>query len=288
MLFLFLMNQVQGGGGRVMQFAKSKAKLISKDMPKTTFADVAGCEEAIEELGEIKEFLQEPAKFQAVGAKIPKGVLLYGQPGTGKTLLARAVAGEAGVPFYSISGSDFVEMFVGVGASRVRDLFEQAKENAPAIVFIDEIDAVGRHRGAGMGGGHDEREQTLNQLLVEMDGFDVRGGVILIAATNRPDILDPALLRPGRFDRQISVDAPDLDGSPPDPQRARAWQADGPRRRPALGGAPYAGLHRRRPRQRAQRGRPADRAPERQADRQRRPSTRRSTASSPARRSAPA
>ena len=212
LIFLFLMNQVQGGGGRVMQFAKSKAKLITKDMPKTTFADVAGCEEAIEELGEIKEFLQEPAKFQAVGAKIPKGVLLYGQPGTGKTLLARAVAGEAGVPFYSISGSDFVEMFVGVGASRVRDLFEQAKENAPAIVFIDEIDAVGRHRGTGMGGGHDEREQTLNQLLVEMDGFDVRGGVILIAATNRPDVLDPALLRPGRFDRQISVDAPDLNG----------------------------------------------------------------------------
>ncbi|MGI8899988.1 MAG: ATP-dependent zinc metalloprotease FtsH [Nocardioides sp.] len=212
LLFLFLMNQVQGGGGRVMQFGKSKAKLVSKDMPKTTFDDVAGCQEAIEELGEIKEFLQEPAKFQAVGAKIPKGVLLYGPPGTGKTLLARAVAGEAGVPFYSISGSDFVEMFVGVGASRVRDLFEQAKENAPAIVFIDEIDAVGRHRGAGMGGGHDEREQTLNQLLVEMDGFDVRGGVILIAATNRPDILDPALLRPGRFDRQIGVDAPDLAG----------------------------------------------------------------------------
>src|SRR5687768_5847824 len=211
-LFIFLMNNMQGGGGRVMQFAKSRAKLITKDTPKTTFADVAGCDEAIEELGEIKEFLQEPAKFQAVGAKIPKGVLLYGPPGTGKTLLARAVAGEAGVPFYSISGSDFVEMFVGVGASRVRDLFEQAKENAPAIVFIDEIDAVGRHRGAGMGGGHDEREQTLNQLLVEMDGFDVRGGVILIAATNRPDILDPALLRPGRFDRQISVDAPDLRG----------------------------------------------------------------------------
>ena len=206
------MNNMQGGGRGVMQFAKSKAKLISKDMPKTTFADVAGCDEAIEELGEIKEFLQEPAKFQAVGAKIPKGVLLYGPPGTGKTLLARAVAGEAGVPFYSISGSDFVEMFVGVGASRVRDLFEQAKENAPAIVFIDEIDAVGRHRGAGMGGGHDEREQTLNQLLVEMDGFDVRGGVILIAATNRPDVLDPALLRPGRFDRQIGVDAPDLAG----------------------------------------------------------------------------
>src|SRR4051812_17499007 len=213
LLFLFLMNQVQGGGGRgVMQFAKSRAKLITKDMPKTTFGDVAGADEAVEELGEIKEFLQEPAKFQAVGAKIPKGVLLYGPPGTGKTLLARAVAGEAGVPFYSISGSDFVEMFVGVGASRVRDLFEQAKENAPAIVFIDEIDAVGRHRGAGMGGGHDEREQTLNQLLVEMDGFDVRGGVILIAATNRPDVLDPALLRPGRFDRQISVDAPDLAG----------------------------------------------------------------------------
>jgi cell division protease FtsH len=213
LVFLWLMNQIQGGGGRgVMQFAKSKAKLITKDMPKTTFDDVAGCDEAIEELGEIKEFLQEPAKFQAVGAKIPKGVLLYGQPGTGKTLLARAVAGEAGVPFYSISGSDFVEMFVGVGASRVRDLFEQAKENAPAIVFIDEIDAVGRHRGAGMGGGHDEREQTLNQLLVEMDGFDVRGGVILIAATNRPDVLDPALLRPGRFDRQIQVDAPDMGG----------------------------------------------------------------------------
>ena len=212
LLFLFLMNNMQGGGGRVMQFAKSKAKLMTKDTPKTTFADVAGADEAIEELGEIKEFLQEPAKFQAVGAKIPKGVLLYGAPGTGKTLLARAVAGEAGVPFYSISGSDFVEMFVGVGASRVRDLFEQAKENAPAIVFIDEIDAVGRHRGTGMGGGHDEREQTLNQLLVEMDGFDVRGGVILIAATNRPDVLDPALLRPGRFDRQIGVDAPDLNG----------------------------------------------------------------------------
>ncbi len=210
--FLILMNSVQGGGSKVMSFAKSKARLITKDTPKTTFDDVAGCQEAIEELGEIKEFLQEPAKFQAVGAKIPKGVLLYGPPGTGKTLLARAVAGEAGVPFYSISGSDFVEMFVGVGASRVRDLFEQAKENAPAIVFIDEIDAVGRHRGAGLGGGHDEREQTLNQLLVEMDGFDVRGGVILIAATNRPDVLDPALLRPGRFDRQISVEAPDLDG----------------------------------------------------------------------------
>ncbi len=211
-LFLFLMNQAQGGGGRVMNFGKSKAKLITKDTPKTTFGDVAGANEAVEELEEIKEFLQEPAKFQAVGAKIPKGVLLYGPPGTGKTLLARAVAGEAGVPFYSISGSDFVEMFVGVGASRVRDLFEQAKANAPAIVFVDEIDAVGRQRGAGLGGGHDEREQTLNQLLVEMDGFDTRGGVILIAATNRPDILDPALLRPGRFDRQIAVEPPDFEG----------------------------------------------------------------------------
>jgi cell division protease FtsH len=195
-----------------MNFGKSKAKAVSKDMPKTTFADVAGADEAVEELQEIKEFLDEPAKFQAVGAKIPKGVLLYGPPGTGKTLLARAVAGEAGVPFFSISGSDFVEMFVGVGASRVRDLFEQAKTNAPAIIFVDEIDAVGRHRGAGLGGGHDEREQTLNQLLVEMDGFDVSAGVILIAATNRPDILDPALLRPGRFDRQIAVERPDLTG----------------------------------------------------------------------------
>jgi len=211
-LLFFFMNQMQGGGSRVMQFGKSKARLVSKDTPKTTFADVAGADEAIEELEEIKEFLESPAKFQAIGAKIPKGVLLYGPPGTGKTLLARAVAGEAGVPFYSISGSDFVEMFVGVGASRVRDLFEQAKANAPAIVFVDEIDAVGRHRGAGLGGGHDEREQTLNQLLVEMDGFDVKGGVILIAATNRPDILDPALLRPGRFDRQIAVDRPDLIG----------------------------------------------------------------------------
>jgi cell division protease FtsH len=211
LLLFFFMNQM-GGGGRVMSFGKSKAKAVSKDMPKTTFADVAGAEEAVEELGEIKEFLQDPARFQAVGAKIPKGVLLYGAPGTGKTLLARAVAGEAGVPFFSISGSDFVEMFVGVGASRVRDLFEQAKANAPAIIFVDEIDAVGRHRGAGLGGGHDEREQTLNQMLVEMDGFDVTGGVILIAATNRPDILDPALLRPGRFDRQIQVSPPDLAG----------------------------------------------------------------------------
>ena len=209
-LLFFFMGQMQGG--RVMQFGKSKAKMLTKDMPTTTFADVAGADEAVEELEEIKAFLKEPAKFQALGAKIPKGVLLYGPPGTGKTLLARAVAGEAGVPFFSISGSDFVEMFVGVGASRVRDLFEQAKANAPAIIFIDEIDAVGRHRGAGMGGGHDEREQTLNQMLVEMDGFDVNTGVILIAATNRPDILDPALLRPGRFDRQIAVEVPDLIG----------------------------------------------------------------------------
>ncbi|HEY1158543.1 MAG TPA: ATP-dependent zinc metalloprotease FtsH [Arthrobacter sp.] len=211
-LFWFLMTRMQGGGSKIMQFGKSKAKMVSKDMPQVTFADVAGADEAVEELQEIKEFLQEPAKFQAVGAKIPKGVLLYGPPGTGKTLLARAVAGEAGVPFFSISGSDFVEMFVGVGASRVRDLFEQAKANSPAIIFVDEIDAVGRHRGAGIGGGNDEREQTLNQLLVEMDGFDVKTNVILIAATNRPDVLDPALLRPGRFDRQVSVEAPDLIG----------------------------------------------------------------------------
>src|SRR4051812_31103956 len=210
--FWLMLSGMQGGGNRVMQFGKSRAKLVSKESPKVTFKDVAGADEAIEELQEIKDFLKEPAKFQAVGARIPKGVLLYGPPGTGKTLLARAVAGEAGVPFYSISGSDFVEMFVGVGASRVRDLFQQAKENSPAIIFIDEIDAVGRHRGAGLGGGHDEREQTLNQLLVEMDGFDPKTNVILIAATNRPDILDPALLRPGRFDRQIGVDAPDMLG----------------------------------------------------------------------------
>jgi cell division protease FtsH len=211
--FIWIMNQSQGaGGGRVMQFGKSRAKVVSKDQPKTSFTDVAGVDEAIEELQEVKEYLQNPAKFQAMGAKIPRGVLLFGPPGAGKTLLARAVAGEAGVPFYSISGSDFVEMFVGVGAARVRDLFEQAKTNAPAIVFIDEIDAVGRHRGAGLGGGHDEREQTLNQLLVEMDGFDQRTAVILMAATNRPDILDPALLRPGRFDRHVVIDRPDLEG----------------------------------------------------------------------------
>jgi cell division protease FtsH len=210
--WLFIMNQVQGGGSKVMSFGKSRAKRMSVDAPKITFRDVAGVDEAVEELHEIKEFLENPKKFQALGARIPKGVLLYGPPGTGKTLLARAVAGEAGVPFFSISGSDFVEMFVGVGASRVRDLFEQAKQNSPCIIFMDEIDAVGRHRGAGMGGGHDEREQTLNQLLVEMDGFEMKDNIILIAATNRPDILDPALLRPGRFDRQIVVDRPDRVG----------------------------------------------------------------------------
>src|SRR6201986_1028825 len=212
LFFFFLLSQMQGGGSRVMNFGKSRAKLITKDTPKTTFADVAGADEAIEELQEIKEFLQNPAKFQAIGAKIPRGVLLLGPPGTGKTLLARAVAGEAGVPFLSISGADFVEMFVGVGASRVRDLFDQAKKHAPCIVFIDEIDAVGRHRGAGLGGGHDEREQTLNQLLVEMAGFEGNEGIIVIAATNRPDVLDPALLRPGRFDRQVVVPLPDLKG----------------------------------------------------------------------------
>jgi cell division protease FtsH len=209
---IFILMQAQGGGSRVMSFGKAKVKQVSKETPKVTFDDVAGIDEAVEELQEIKDFLQNPQKFRQIGAKIPKGVLLFGPPGTGKTLLARAVAGEAGVPFFSISGSDFVEMFVGVGASRVRDLFEQAKAQAPAIVFIDEIDAVGRHRGAGLGGGHDEREQTLNQLLVEMDGFDANLGVILLAGTNRPDILDPALLRPGRFDRQIIVDRPDLNG----------------------------------------------------------------------------
>jgi cell division protease FtsH len=210
--WIFLMNQVQGGGSKVMSFGKSRAKRMTPDSPKIGFKDVAGVDEAVEELHEIKEFLENPKKFQALGARIPKGVLLYGPPGTGKTLLARAVAGEAGVPFFSISGSDFVEMFVGVGASRVRDLFEQAKQSSPCIVFMDEIDAVGRHRGAGLGGGHDEREQTLNQLLVEMDGFELKDNIILIAATNRPDILDPALLRPGRFDRQIVVDRPDRVG----------------------------------------------------------------------------
>src|SRR5215213_4505972 len=212
LFFILFMGSMQGGGNRVMSFGKSRARRMTKDQPKVTFSDVAGADEAVQELTEIKEFLENPKKFQALGARIPKGVLLYGPPGTGKTLLARAVAGEAGVPFFSISGSDFVEMFVGVGASRVRDLFEQAKQNSPCIIFMDEIDAVGRHRGAGLGGGHDEREQTLNQLLVEMDGFEAKDNIIMIAATNRPDILDPALLRPGRFDRQIPVDRPDRKG----------------------------------------------------------------------------
>ncbi|WP_342047431.1 ATP-dependent zinc metalloprotease FtsH [Bacillus sp. OTU530] len=211
-LFFFLLNQAQGGGSRVMNFGKSKAKLYNDDKKKVRFRDVAGADEEKQELVEVVEFLKDPRKFAELGARIPKGVLLVGPPGTGKTLLARAVAGEAGVPFFSISGSDFVEMFVGVGASRVRDLFENAKKNAPCIIFIDEIDAVGRQRGAGLGGGHDEREQTLNQLLVEMDGFGANEGIIIVAATNRPDILDPALLRPGRFDRQITVDRPDVNG----------------------------------------------------------------------------
>lgn len=211
-LFFFLLNQAQGGGGKVMNFGKSKARLYNEEKKRVTFEDVAGADEEKQELVEVVEFLKDPRKFAAVGARIPKGVLLNGPPGTGKTLLARAVAGEAGVPFFSISGSDFVEMFVGVGASRVRDLFENAKKNAPCIIFIDEIDAVGRQRGAGLGGGHDEREQTLNQLLVEMDGFGANEGIIIVAATNRPDILDPALLRPGRFDRQITVDRPDIKG----------------------------------------------------------------------------
>ena len=257
------MNSVQGGGSRVMSFGKSRAKRLSVDSPKVTFRDVAGVDEAVEELHEIKEFLENPKKFQALGARIPKGVLLYGPPGTGKTLLARAVAGEAGVPFFSISGSDFVEMFVGVGASRVRDLFEQAKQNSPCIIFMDEIDAVGRHRGAGLGGGHDEREQTLNQLLVEMDGFEMKDNIILIAATNRPDILDPALLRPGRFDRQVVVDRPTARAGR-DPRGAHARQAarEGDRHRQPR--RPDARLHRRRPRQPRERGRAA-RGPRRQA-----------------------
>jgi cell division protease FtsH len=212
LLFFFLMSQMQGGGSKVMNFGKSKAKMITKDMPQTTFADVAGADEAVEELQEIKDFLADPAKFQAVGAKIPKGVLLYGPPGTGKTLLARAVAGEAHVPFFSLSGSEFVEMFVGVGAARIRDLFQQAESKAPCIVFIDELDALGKVRVQSPLGSHEEREQTLNQLLAEMDGFDARKGVIIMAATNRPEVLDPALLRPGRFDRQVLVDKPDVKG----------------------------------------------------------------------------
>ena len=242
--WIFLMNQVQGGGSKVMSFGKSRAQRMTPDSPKVSFKDVAGADEAVEELHEIKEFLENPKKFRALGARIPKGVLLYGPPGTGKTLLARAVAGEASVPFFSISGSDFVEMFVGVGASRVRDLFEQAKQTAPAIVFMDEIDAVGRHRGAGLGGGHDEREQTLNQLLVEMDGFELKDTIIVIAATNRPDVLDPALLRPGRFDRQIVVDRPDRQGRRQDPRGSLEGQAAREGRRPGRARRRYARIHR--------------------------------------------
>ena len=267
---LFVMfSRMQGGARMGFGFGKSRAKLVNKDTPKTTFADVAGVDEAVEELYEIKDFLPNPGRYQAIGAKIPKGVLLYGPPGTGKTLLARAVAGEAGVPFYTISGSDFVEMFVGVGASRVRDLFEQAKEQCPAIIFVDEIDAVGRQRGAGIGGGHDEREQTLNQLLVEMDGFDAAGGVILIAATNRPDILDPALLRPGRFDRQIPVVQPRPGGPSCGAEGALQGQADCPGRRPRRAGPADRRHDRRRPGQRDQRGGAADRAGKRHRDHQR-------------------
>ena len=257
------MNQMQGGGSKVMSFGKSRAKRMSPDSPKVTYKDVAGADEAVEELQEIKEFLENPKKFQALGARIPKGVLLYGPPGTGKTLLARATAGEAGVPFFSISGSDFVEMFVGVGASRVRDLFEQAKQASPCIIFIDEIDAVGRHRGAGLGGGHDEREQTLNQLLVEMDGFELKDNIILIAATNRPDILDPALLRPGRFDRQIVVDRPDRKGR----QQILEVHSKGKPLDKEIDldvlAAGDARLHGRRPRERDQRGCAARGAPRR-------------------------
>ena len=265
--WIFLMRRMQGGGSKVMSFGKSRAKRMAPDSPKIGFKDVAGVDEAVEELQEIKEFLESPKKFQALGARIPKGVLLYGPPGTGKTLLARAVAGEAGVPFFSISGSDFVEMFVGVGASRVRDLFEQAKQASPCIVFVDEIDAVGRHRGAGIGGGNDEREQTLNQLLVEMDGFEMKDNIILIAATNRPDILDPALLRPGRFDRQIVVDRPDRNGR----RKILEVHSKGKPLAPGIdldvlaGGTP--GLHRRRPREPCERGGAARRAPWQARDR---------------------
>ena len=278
LVLMWVLGQVQGGGGRVMGFGKAKTKTLTKDQPKVTFADVAGLDEAVEELEEIKEFLESPARFQQMGAKIPKGVLLYGPPGTGKTLLAKAVAGEAGVPFFSISGSDFVEMFVGVGASRVRDLFEQAKAAAPAIVFVDEIDAVGRHRGAGLGGGHDEREQTLNQLLVEMDGFDQKQGVILLASTNRPDILDPALLRPGSL-RPPDRRRPSRPRRPQgDPRGARQGEAARARRRPRRHRPPHARVHRCRPRQPDERGGAAVGALPPRADRPARSSRRRSTA----------
>ncbi len=261
-LWIFMIRQMQTGGNKALSFGKSKARLLSMQQKKVTFKDVAGVDEAKEELREIIEFLREAQKFQKLGGRIPKGVLLVGPPGTGKTLLARAVAGEANVPFFSISGSDFVEMFVGVGASRVRDLFEQGKKNAPCIIFIDEIDAVGRHRGAGLGGGHDEREQTLNQLLVEMDGFESNEGVILIAATNRPDVLDPALLRPGRFDRRVVVSRPDVRGRE---EILRVHTRKIPhqrRRRPRRAGPRHTGILRRRPGQHGQRGRPQRRPPE--------------------------
>ena len=260
--WIFFMRQVQSGGNKALSFGKSKAKLSSSAQKKVTFRDVAGVDEAKDELQEIIEFLKEPQKFQKLGGRIPKGVLLMGPPGTGKTLLARAVAGEANVPFFSISGSDFVEMFVGVGASRVRDLFEQGKKNAPCIIFIDEIDAVGRHRGAGLGGGHDEREQTLNQLLVEMDGFESNEGVILVAATNRPDVLDPALLRPGRFDRRIVVNRPGREGPRGHPPRPHQEDSDGRRRRHQDAGPRLGRLRRRRPGQPGQRGGAQRRPPE--------------------------
>ena len=256
------MRQMQGGARGAMGFGKSKARLLTENKNRVTFDDVAGVDEAKEDLTEIVDFLKDPAKFQRLGGKIPKGALLVGPPGTGKTLLGRAVAGEAGVPFFSISGSDFVEMFVGVGASRVRDMFEQAKKNSPCIIFIDEIDAVGRHRGAGLGGGNDEREQTLNQLLVEMDGFEANEGIIVIASTNRPDVLDPALLRPGRFDRQVVVPNPDVGRPREDPARAHAQRAAGRRRRRQDARPRHARLLRRRPRQPGQRSRPDGRAPE--------------------------
>ena len=259
-VWIFFMRQMQSGGGKAMGFGKSRARLLTEKHGRVTFDDVAGIDEAKEELQEIVEFLKNPQKFQQLGGRIPKGVLLVGPPGTGKTLLARAIAGEANVPFFTISGSDFVEMFVGVGASRVRDMFEQAKKHAPCIVFIDEIDAVGRHRGAGLGGGNDEREQTLNQLLVEMDGFEANEGVILIAATNRPDVLDPALLRPGRFDRQVVVPNPDVLGREKILQVHMRKVRVGARRRPADHRPRHARLLRRRPRQHRQRGRAARRA----------------------------
>ena len=265
-VWVFFMRQMQSGGGRAMGFGKSKAKLLTERQGRVTFDDVAGVDEAKEDLQEIVEFLRDPQKFQRLGGRIPRGALLVGPPGTGKTLLARAIAGEANVPFFTISGSDFVEMFVGVGASRVRDMFEQAKKNAPCIIFIDEIDAVGRHRGAGLGGGNDEREQTLNQLLVEMDGFEANEGIILIAATNRPDVLDPALLRPGRFDRQVVVPRPDVVGREQHPEGAFAQGAARSRCRSARDRSRHARLLRRGPGQHRQRSGAAG-GPPFQADR---------------------